>query len=485
MIVNPDGTVDRLCAEQRTANRAQRRMLAAMYSTCAHPHCEVPFTACRIHHIVWWTNGGRTVLDNSLVVIGSEPQLYVAWNQQPRSGGHVVVRTSGDPMLQFMGIVMASSGAFAAMVIFWTTPDRAISLRARALGMWQFISSTGYRYGLSRDRFVDERMDPEKATRAAIQYLLDLHGLFGDWMTALAAYNCGEARVLRVIKSQKLNYLDHFWDLYQRLPRETARYVPRFLATLAILEDPAKYGIELPEVEPSRDYETLEISKSMRLADLEQLAGTGKGSFVALNPELRYKVTPETKYTLKVPVGSLEKVAGGIASVAKWQLPVDSFSVHVVRRGETLSTIAARYRTSTSRIVSANNLRNRNRIWPGQRLKIPGAGTVPVAASGTGSYVHRVVRGDSLWKIAKRYRTTIAQIKAWNQLTSDRLQQGQLLKIRPRATTASGRIYYVKKGDTLAKIAKKHGVGLNSLLKVNQMSRRDRIYPNQPITLPD
>ncbi|MGH7857226.1 MAG: lytic transglycosylase domain-containing protein [Candidatus Binatia bacterium] len=127
--------------------------------------------------------------------------------------------------------------------------DRALST-ARALGLWQFIPSTGYRYGLDRSDSVDERMDPEKATQAAIAYLTALHNLFGDWMTALAAYNCGEHNVLRAINNQKLSYFDQFWDLYQRLPRETRRYVPRFLATLTILEDPKKYGFTLPAVNP-------------------------------------------------------------------------------------------------------------------------------------------------------------------------------------------------------------------------------------------
>ncbi len=110
--------------------------------------------------------------------------------------------------------------------------------RSRALGMWQFIPSTGYKFGLSRDKFIDQRMDPERSTRAAIEYLKELHRLFGDWSTVLAAYNCGEGRVLRLIRGQNINYLDNFWDLYQRLPRETARYVPRFLATLHILNNP-------------------------------------------------------------------------------------------------------------------------------------------------------------------------------------------------------------------------------------------------------
>ncbi len=117
--------------------------------------------------------------------------------------------------------------------------------RARALGLWQFIPSTGYKYTLQRDKWIDERMDVDKSTQAAIAYLKELHDIFGDWLTCLAAYNCGEGRLLRVISKQRINYLDHFWDLYRQLPTETARYVPRFLATLHIVKNPAKYGFDL------------------------------------------------------------------------------------------------------------------------------------------------------------------------------------------------------------------------------------------------
>ena len=122
---------------------------------------------------------------------------------------------------------------------------RAFS-RARALGMWQFIASTGYKFGLKRDRWIDERMDPEKSTKAAIAYLKELHQIFGDWTTALAAYNCGEGTVLRCIQTQKINYLDNFWDLYQKLPRETAFYVPQFLAVLHIINDPEPSWFQPP-----------------------------------------------------------------------------------------------------------------------------------------------------------------------------------------------------------------------------------------------
>jgi len=122
---------------------------------------------------------------------------------------------------------------------------RALS-RARALGMWQFIRSTGYRYGLKQDKYVDERMDPVKATRAAIQYMIELHDMFGDWTSAIAAYNCGEAQVQRVMRAQRVEYFDSFWDIFANLPFETARHVPRFVATLLIVGDPGKYGFELP-----------------------------------------------------------------------------------------------------------------------------------------------------------------------------------------------------------------------------------------------
>ncbi|MFP3928503.1 MAG: lytic transglycosylase domain-containing protein, partial [Desulfobacteraceae bacterium] len=137
---------------------------------------------------------------------------------------------------------------------------RALS-SARALGLWQFIASTGYKYGLKRDQWIDERMDPEKSTEAAISYLKELHQIFGDWTTVLAAYNCGERRVLNRIKSQKIQYLDNFWDLYRELPRETAFYVPKFLAVLHILNDPEAHGFDLPPVHEPRPFDEVTISK--------------------------------------------------------------------------------------------------------------------------------------------------------------------------------------------------------------------------------
>jgi membrane-bound lytic murein transglycosylase D len=243
--------------------------------------------------------------------------------------------------------------------------------RARALGLWQFIPSTGYKFGLKRNEWVDERLDPEKATMAAIAYMKELHQIFGDWATVLAAYNCGEGNVLRVIRQQKINYLDNFWDLYERLPRETARYYPRFLAVLAIVKDPAKYGFTLAETDKPLPYETVKIERPVHLQKLAEKSGCAFEELVALNPELRHAATPGAPYDLKVPPGSRETVLAAVVSLPKWSPPKQSFVVHRVRRGETLSTIAVRYRTSIGRIMDANNLRSGRIIRAGQKLKIP------------------------------------------------------------------------------------------------------------------
>jgi len=247
--------------------------------------------------------------------------------------------------------------------------------RASALGPWQFISSTGVRYGLNRDAWVDERMDPEKSTDAAIAYLTDLHGLFGDWPKALAGYNCGEARVMRLSRPSSGEYLD-FWDLYEILPRETRRYVPRLLAALQIIESPEKYGMTLPE--PDRRMTALAVARverSVKLDRLDEALGLEPGTLAALNPELRVQATPKRPYDLRVPAGREESLLAQVGTLPEWTPPpAPRHATHRVRSGETLSVIARRYGTSVSSIMRANGLSSANRLSVGQRLKIPGRG---------------------------------------------------------------------------------------------------------------
>jgi len=363
--------------------------------------------------------------------------------------------------------------------------------QARALGLWQFISSTGYRFGLKRDRWIDERMDPEKATRAAVQYLKELHSYFGDWTTALAAYNCGEFRVQRIIRNQRINYLDNFWDLYPMLPRETSRFVPRFIATLLIINNPEKYHIDLPVPEPPLDYETITINRPIKLSSLSTKMGLPAEKLDDLNPELRHKSTPDSEYTLKIPKGTLELASSALDSLPRWIPPEATYFIHYVRRGETVSEIASRYGTSISSIARLNGLGRRYLIRPGQRLKVPGSSrsrSVPILSRNLSregnKLVYTVKRGDSLYLIANAFSTTIQNIKNLNNLTSNRLDVGQKLIIQ--SGVAEGTSFYtVKAGDTPYKIARQFGMKLSVLLNINGLTRYSKIYPGQKLLITD
>jgi len=339
---------------------------------------------------------------------------------------------------------------------------RAFS-RARALGLWQFIASTGYKFGLKRDRWIDERMDPEKSTTAAIAYLKELHQIFGDWATVLAAYNCGEGAVLKRIRRQRINYLDNFWDLYRELPRETAFYFPKFLAVLHILNDPENYGISLPPVDEEIKSEKVKIQKEVHLKAVAKHLDVSYASLRDLNPELRYNYTPGTPYDLKVSRGKGELLLTKIGDIPVWRPP---YVIHSVRRGETLSIIARRYRANVRSIMAMNGLTSRHYIKIGWKLKIPtgkqyvSAKKISPPMSGlqiNGEFAKYVVqKGDSLWKIANRFGTTAKVIQYMNQLSSSRLQVGQVLKI-PRGLVSDdasqSKTQKVTKSDDLPIIA--------------------------------
>jgi membrane-bound lytic murein transglycosylase D len=359
--------------------------------------------------------------------------------------------------------------------------------RARALGLWQFIPSTGYKFGLNRDTWIDERLDPTKSTAAAISYLQELHQIFGDWTTVLAAYNCGEGTVLRKIRRQKINYLDNFWDLYEKLPRETARYVPRFLATLYIIKEPEKYGITLGKPDKSIPYEVVTIDKQVHLKTVADKLGIPAKDLTAINPELRYNVTPGIPYAIKVPLGKGEILLAKIADIPEWSPPKRAYVYHKVRRGETLSLIAHKYHVSVQNIVWANNIHKKHFIQTGQRLKIPIAGrrvpkllTKCAATLHDGKYVVR--KGDSLWLIARNFNTTTKELRRLNNLSSTRLHVGQQLKItKVKFLTNSEKkvIYRVKPGDNPSQIAKKNNMSLSQLLRINDLDIGCKIYPGQ------
>lgn len=358
---------------------------------------------------------------------------------------------------------------------------RALS-RARALGLWQFISSTGYKFGLKRTRYIDERLDPFASTHAAIAYLKELHGMFGDWTTVMAGYNCGEYRVLRTIRSQNVNYLDNFWDLYRLLPRETARYVPKFMAALHIVNNMEKYGMDGIEVDPPIQFETVTVKKQMYLKDIAKALDMDNQALLDLNPELRYKLLPDDEYELKVPPEKKDALLAKLDQIPEFSQTTPGIVYHRVRRGESLSTIASRYRTTVSQIALYNNISSRNYIVAGKILKIPQTGQFESGSTGSTPITYKVRRGDSLWTLAKRFNTTTKKIQALNNLNSVNLYIGQTLKIpgNYQAGEAS-RVYRVKPGDSPYAIARKHNMNLNSFLRANNLTKHSTIYPGQRV----
>ncbi len=320
--------------------------------------------------------------------------------------------------------------------------------RAKAKGMWQFISGTGRRYGLAQDWWVDERSNPEKATRAAARYLRELHDMFGDWNLALAGYNWGEGRVQRWVERTGA---EDFWALAGQasMPQETRNYVPMIHAAILVAKAPEKYGFEVTP-EPALDYESLPVSGAVDLRVIAECAGTGLEWMQLLNPELRRLATPANRtFEVKVPQGRAQSARRCLD-----QLPAEkrvTFRTHTVARGQTLASVARQYGTKVSDIASANSidLRQSKRLARGTELIIPiprasvppprrpavSAASTPEVADLTAGRVriqYRVRPGDTLTAIAARYRTTVQELMSWNKLSGSQLAAGNLLTVFTR-----------------------------------------------------
>ena len=348
---------------------------------------------------------------------------------------HTVFREEGLPLdLGFVPLV--ESGFKTA----------ALS-RASARGVWQFMRPTGKEYGLKHDWYIDERADPEKATRAAAKYLKALHRMFGDWHLALASYNGGPGRVQRAVKRSGV---DDFWDLTAKaghLPRETRDYVPMILAAAIIARNPTQYGFDIPSALPFAT-DVVTLSGPVDLRRVAEWAGVPADDIRSLNPELRRWTTPVRgrDYQLRVPMGTMTSVLEGYGGSA----PEDSAALqwYTVRKGESLPTIARRLRVSRADLSDANYLNASARVQPGQRLVVPrapaaallsgrsSAASERVAATGAHTReadvtrtVYRVRKGDTLYSIARRHGVSIENLRAWNRLKGSALSVGDRLQI--------------------------------------------------------
>lgn len=237
--------------------------------------------------------------------------------------------------------------------------------RSGAVGLWQFIPPTGRRYGLRIDRWVDERRDPVKATRAAAAYLKDLHDYYGRWFLATAAYNTGPGNVDKALQKSRAK---DFWSIKARLSDETRNFVPRFIAIALIASDPEKYGFSEISYEPPLDYEEVELPVPMTLEALAKLTGSNVGTIKGLNPALLRHATPpgETGYRVNLPIGHAAVFQANLKN--KMRQPA-TVVTHRVQKGETLSSIARRYGLSVRALMDFNGLRT-SQLRIGQRLAI-------------------------------------------------------------------------------------------------------------------
>jgi len=299
--------------------------------------------------------------------------------------------------------------------------------RARAAGPWQFMKATGRIYGLRVNWYIDERRDPVKSSVAAAQHLRDLYDRFGSWPLALAAYNAGSGKISRAIK--KAGTRD-FWKIAKTryIRRETREYVPKFMAATIIASNPSLFGFHA-DVPDLHDYEEVVIYNTVHLRAISKETGIEFDTLRHLNPELRRSITPPDKegYFLKVPVGSGDQVAGIREQIAQWKEPPVQVTTYRVRRGDSLSVIAKRFRMTIQKLKDLNNLSG-HMIHIGQKLRVSSVDT-PDSSNPEDVRWYRVRKGDSLWSIAKRYSVSIGELKILNNLRSSFIRVGHLLKI--------------------------------------------------------
>jgi len=302
--------------------------------------------------------------------------------------------------------------------------------RAGARGMWQFMGSRAKGYGLQRSWWIDERQDPEKATRAAARHLRDLYNQFGDWYLAMAAYNSGPGNVQQAVR--RTGYAD-FWELYRRnvLPKETKNYVPIILAFTVMAKNPAQYGLDKLQPALPQETDTLRIDYPVDLRLVAECVDADLNTLTELNPSLLRLTTPkDSVYDLHLPLGTKDKFEQTMAAI-----PIDkrvSWRYHRVAPGDTIDTIARQYHTSPDAIRQVNNLQSQE-LRADSKIIIPFTTGRSVSSSQV-AYSrrptrYRVRRGDTVPSVADDFGVPAERLRRWNGLKSDRLATGRVLVI--------------------------------------------------------
>lgn len=363
--------------------------------------------------------------------------------------------------------------------------------RAKASGPWQFIKKTGSLYGLRVNWWLDERRDPEKSTIAAAQHLKDLYDQFNSWYLAAAGYNAGSGKIAKAIRRYST---EDFWEMsrYGYLKAETKNYVPKMIAAALIAKDPERYNFTDVPFEDPLEYDKVLVSEPTELTSIAKALRVDSRLLFELNPELRRAMTPPNypNYELKVPKGYAEKFVSVYPEIRR--NTVSRVVRHVVRKRETLESIASEYGVAKQTIVVFNRLKGAS-VRRGQQLAIPirlpsgqdlkQAALAPYGGKKPNTYTVR--SGDTLWSISRRFDVSVSELRRWNNLNNHTtLKSGHRLKLFARSDpamlqpsspqvklpeAAGWKTYRVQKGDTLWSIAKRNGVQPSDLAEWNQL----------------
>ncbi len=369
---------------------------------------------------------------------------------------------------------------------------------ARAAGLWQFIRGTGSRFGLKEDWWYDGRRDVIASTKAALDYLQSLHDQFnGDWLLAIAAYNCGGLAVQHAVQVNEAEHLPtDFW--YLRLPLETEAYVPKLLAMKRLVADPTKYGLDFSPIPNQPYFVKVPTGGQVNLQVAAQIAGITADEVYDLNPAFhRWATDPTGPFYLLLPVNAAPVFAQNLAQLT----PDERMGLehYVVHRGDTIYALARRFKTSVETLRKLNTLPD-GRLIVGSDIQVPATAyvlpeQVRLAAArvderfGWGAHVQfQVVRpGDSLWSIARRYRMNVQTLARMNGISLGQvLRPGERLRLFARVPVEHHgeiRFQVVRTGDTLWSIARRHGMSVRALASLNGLGRGEVIHPGERLRL--
>jgi membrane-bound lytic murein transglycosylase D len=373
--------------------------------------------------------------------------------------------------------------------------------RSGAAGLWQFMPATGRVFGLEQNGWYDGRRNIVASTRAALDYLQKLHGYFGDWQLALAAYNAGEGTVGRAIKKNKKAGKDtDFWSL--DLPAETTAYVPKLIAVSHLVFQPNQYGLTLKPLDNKPVFAVVGTGSQIDLALAAKLAGISSDELYQFNPGFNYWATqPEGPHQLVLPVEKIDDFKRKLAALPakdrmQWQR-------HKIKQGESLGVIAKKYKTTVSVLKKSNKLANNN-IRAGRHLLIPmsvgkasdfvsrnkrAKSRIAKIPSNSKKIIHIVSKGDTWWDLAKAYKVGVRQLASWNsKVPNDTLALKQKLtiwtaKVPSGSSTTKTVNYQIKTGDSLWKISQQFNVSVAQVREWNGLSKRTLLRPGQMLTL--